>query len=183
MKNIILNNKENSKKENAIIRNIKYSELDKILNLQDKILKDIDKSMYAKTSREEFRYYFDTDSIIIGCFAKEESLIAFGIGAKYGMSEHNYAYELGVIGSNLDKNIQIDTVAVEKSFRGNKLQNIICEIIENIAKTQNYENILATVHPENKYSLNVFLNLGYQIKKKTIMYTNLERYILSKEII
>ena len=54
---------------------------------------------------------------------------------------------------------------------------------EKIIKSRYHKKyILATVHPDNIASLNSLLKIGYEVKCRTKMYDDLDRYIVIKEL-
>lgn len=105
-----------------------------------------------------------------------------GVYVSLGIDEDNYGYDLGIEGEQLLKVCQIESTVVKKNYRGNGLQKIICNELENIGIRDGMNIISATVYPENKYSLNTFLNLGYQVKREKIKYGGYRRYILEKKL-
>lgn len=166
----------------AFFKELDLSYLDKIMELQEEIYKGLeDKQLFAKTDREEFIKSFERGKVI-GCLDEEDNLIAMGVYLKKGYDKENYAYDLDLEGEILLKTAQIETTVVKEEYRGNRLQRIICERIEEIAREDGMEILAATVSPYNKYSLNTFLNSGYKIKKDKLKYGALRRYILSKEL-
>ena len=58
----------------------------------------------------------------------------------------------------------------------------MCEKIEDIAKNEGIKILASTASPYNKYSVNTFIKLGYEIKKDKLKYGGLRRYVLAKEI-
>ena len=119
---------------------------------------------------------------IIGCLTNEDELIAMGVYAKKGYDESNYAYDIGLNGEEVFKVAQIESTIVKSEYRGNKLQRLICEELEKIARKDNIEILTATASPYNEFSVNTFMNLGYEIKKDKLKYGGLRRYVLVKEL-
>lgn len=157
--------------------------IDQIVKLQKEIIDGLEiRELYADSGRESFIECIKNHGKIVGCFTKEDGLIAMGVYAVFGYDEENYGYDLGLKGEELLKVGQIESTIVKKEYRGNKLQNIICEIIEEFAKEDGMKVIGATVSPINKYSLNTFINNGYTIEDEKIKYGGYRRYIMKKEI-
>ena len=77
---------------------------------------------------------------------------------------------------------QLESTLVSEDYRGNKLQKIMCEILEEIGKKAGMKYICATAAPDNKYSVNTFKKLGYKIMADKLKYGGLRRYVLMKEI-
>lgn len=170
------------------IVNAKYKELDssyieQIMELQDTIIDGLeDKQLYAPTEKKEFIEYFKKGAKIIGYLNEKEELIAMAVYIKKGYEKGNYGYDLEIEGDNLLKVAQVESTVVRSDYRGNGLQRILCQKIEDIAKKENVKLLTSTASPYNKYSVNTFKKLGYQIKRDKIKYGGLRRYVLAKEL-
>ncbi|MDO4535266.1 MAG: GNAT family N-acetyltransferase [Clostridium perfringens] len=158
------------------------SYLDDIVNLNESILHSIEnKEIYARTNREEFEEYLKGKGKIIGCIV-DDNLIAMGVYVALKDDKRNYGYDLDLRGDFLLDVCQIEATVVSKEFRGNKLQRRVCEILESIGREDNMKIISATASPINSYSVNTFIDLGYEIVKEKEKYGGLRRYILKKNI-
>jgi predicted GNAT superfamily acetyltransferase len=77
----------------------------------------------------------------------------------------------------------LDTVVVAPEFRGNGIQRELVQQLMELAKIKHSKKyMLCTVHPENTFSLNNFIKLGFEIKSSKIIYGGLSRYILLKNL-
>lgn len=74
----------------------------------------------------------------------------------------------------------METVVISKEYQGNKLQLKLMKAAEEILKDTIYQFFFATVHPDNQYSLNNFINLNYSIITTVKKYGGLDRHILYK---
>ncbi|MEN8078340.1 GNAT family N-acetyltransferase [Clostridioides difficile] len=167
----------------AKLKELEISYLDKIMELQKIIIDGLEnKELYADTDREEFEEYIKENGKIIGYVTNDDELIAMGVYAQKGYDESNYAYDIDLEGEEVLKVAQIESTVVREDYRGNKLQKIICEELERIAVNNNIEILCATASPYNQFSVNTFINLGYEIKKDKLKYGGLRRYVLVKEI-
>jgi len=161
------------------LRELKLSDINKIIKLQELIINGLEnKELYAGSKQE----YINCNGKIIGCLTNEDELIAMGVYAKKGYDESNYAYDIGLNGEEVLKVAQIESTIVKSEYRGNKLQRLICEELEKIARKDNIEILTATASPYNEFSVNTFMNLGYEIKKDKLKYGGLRRYVLVKEL-
>ena len=176
------------KKKSGNIVNAKYkildlSYIDKIMELQDRIIEDLeDKQLYAPTEKEEFIDCIVNDGKIIGYLDENNELIAMGAYVRKGYSKGNYGYDLGIEGEMLLNIAQVESTVVRSDYRGNGLQRILCEKIEDIAKKDRVKLLTSTASPYNNYSINTFKKLGYEIKKDKLKYGGLRRYVLAKEL-
>uniref|UniRef100_UPI003BAC8547 GNAT family N-acetyltransferase n=1 Tax=Clostridium tertium TaxID=1559 RepID=UPI003BAC8547 len=167
----------------AKLKILDISNLDDIMNLQDIILEGLEnKELYAPTEREEFINYLKNGARIIGYTDDKDELIAMAVYIKKGYEEGNYGYDLGISGENLLKIGQVESTVVRSDYRGNGLQKILCENIEEIAKDDEVKILASTASPYNKYSVNTFTKLGYEIKKEKLKYGGLRRYVMAKTI-
>lgn len=76
----------------------------------------------------------------------------------------------------------IDGVIVLPEYRGNGLQKILVNYLENKAKEKGISNIVAEVTFGNEFSLNNLKDLGYKIKNWYKKDENIKRHILLKEL-
>lgn len=169
--------------EEIIIKPLHAEHLNQILSLQEIILQHLpDQSWYANTSKEEFKEILAHTNLILGGFNQHSELITMGAYVAYSYHKHNYGYDLGFKGDDLLHVGQIDSTIVHPNYRGNKLQNTLCDLLEDFAQKQAIPIISATVSPNNLYSLNTFLKRGYHIENETIKYGGLKRYLLMKNL-
>lgn len=183
MNKIILKKKDGQEIE-AELKELDLSYIDKIMDLQKNIYEGLaNKDFYACTDREEFEDTIKANGKIIGCISlKTNELIAMGVYIEYGYGDHNYGYDINIQGEELLKVGQIESTVVNADFRGNKLQKIICEELEEIGKKSKMKYICSTVAPDNKFSVNTFEKLGYNIMADKLKYGGLRRYVFMKEI-
>lgn len=76
----------------------------------------------------------------------------------------------------------IDGVIVLPEYRGNGLQKILVNYLEDRAKEKGITNIVAEVTFDNEYSLNNLKYLGYEIKTWYQKDENIKRHILLKKL-
>ncbi|EKQ57287.1 MULTISPECIES: GNAT family N-acetyltransferase [unclassified Clostridium] len=181
MKEIILKKKDGSYIK-AQIKELDLSYLNKIMELQDNVYNKLsNKAFYCTSDRDEFNIIFSGKGKIIGCVsAIDDELIAIGVYVEYGYEKHNYGYDINIQGKDLLKVGQVESTIVKEEYRGNKLQRVICKILEEVAYSSGMSYICSTVAPDNIYSLNTFKNLGYNIIIEKLKYNGLNRYVLMK---
>lgn len=167
----------------AKLKALDESYIDKIMELQKVIIDNIeDKQIYANSEKHEFLDAIVHKGKILGVVTEEDELIAMGVYIKNNYDEHNYGYDIGLEGEELLKVGQIESTVVLPEFRGNRLQKIICEELEKVALDDNVSIIASTASPYNKFSVNTFLNLGYEVKADKLKYGGLRRYVLVKNL-
>ena len=99
-----------------------------------------------------------------------------------GLASFNYGYDLELAELDLTRVVNMDTVAVRQPYRGMGLHKQLMQIVEEELARRGSQILLCTVHPENHFSLNNFLALGYSIERKLQKYGSV-RYILRKELL
>lgn len=168
---------------NVQLKNLDITYIDKIMELQNVILEGLkDKRLYSATDREDFIEYMNSFGKIIGYLTEEDTLVAMGVYAKKGYAKGNYGYDIDLEGEDLLKVGQIESTVVKEEYRGNRLQKMICEVLEDIAREEGNSLVCATASPYNEFSVNTFKKLGYDIKRDKIKYGGLRRYVLVKEL-
>lgn len=167
----------------ANYKELDVSYIEEIMELQDIIMEDLeDKQLYAPTDKEEFIEYFKKGAKVIGYLDEKDDLIAMAVYIKKGYEKGNYGYDLDLKGESLLGVGQVESTVVRSDYRGNGLQKILCEKVEDIARSEKIKLLTSTASPYNKYSVNTFTNLGYEIKRDKIKYGGLRRYVLVKEL-
>lgn len=98
-----------------------------------------------------------------------------------GLVPFNYGYDLELSQEERLQVIHMDTSAVHSDYRGLGLQRMMAQTAEEELSGQERKILLCTVHPENSYSLNNMLKLGYTVQKRVNKYGS-ERFVLRKDI-
>ena len=168
----------------AYFKKLTLEDIDEVLALQDEVVRGLERrEFYCDMNKEEFsKSINDFGGTMVGCVTEDNVIVAIGLYVSFQYDEENYGYDLGLSGEELLKVGQVEATIVKQEFRGNRLQDKLCEVLEDIAIRDGKKIIGATVAPENKYSLNTFLNRGYEIYEEKIKYGGYRRYILKKEV-
>jgi len=183
MKKLVLNKKDGSCID-AEFKLLDLSYIDKIMEFQRDIYEGLEnKDFYSCSDKGDFESIVNGKGKIIGCVSlNDNELIAIGVYTEYGYEDHNYGYDIDIKGEDLLKVGQLESTLVSEHYRGNKLQKMMCEILEDVGKTAGMKYICATVAPDNKYSINTFEKLGYKIMVDKLKYGGLRRYVFTKEL-
>lgn len=99
-----------------------------------------------------------------------------------GLGQENLGRDLGFTDEELMKSAHMETVIILPKYRGHHLQARLMSRAEEDLKKSGYRHLLCTIHPDNPYSLNNALSLGYKVEKTVEKYGGLPRNILLKEI-
>ena len=151
-----------------------FNKLEEIIYFQDNVLKDIsDKNFFKPLTKLEF-----SDAIINGkiyLLYYNNRLIGLGVLNSKPRLEVIDEYQLVDINS-----VGIlDSVMIDKDFRGSKLQKQLINYMEADIKKCRLRAVVATVHPNNIWSLNNLLSCNFKIINKIIIHGG-DRYILIK---
>lgn len=92
----------------------------------------------------------------------------------------NLGRDIGLLESEFDKVVHMDTVVVLPEYRGHGLQERMLVFAENMINKDKYKYYMATAAPYNSPSVNTFIKCGYRIVKVTEKYGGLTRAILLK---
>ncbi|WP_315079820.1 GNAT family N-acetyltransferase [uncultured Clostridium sp.] len=182
MKNIIDLKRKDGISLKAELKVLDESYIEKIMELQEYVDRSLeDKELYVLSTKDEFIEYMQGEGKVVGYFTLDSNeLIALGVYRKLGYEKENYGYDLDIEGEKLLEIGQVEVTIVREDFRGNKLQKILCENLEEIALNNKISIMTATVSPYNKYSLNTFESIGYKVGKDKFKYGGLRRYVLIK---
>lgn len=171
------------KKENGIIlRKAQLEDIEEIYNLIATVHENIEnKSWYTYTKKIERYNLFINDGIsMVAC----DNGKIVGVYLAYILRDDgtNFYQLVQDYFKNTDNIIEIINYAVLENYRGMGLQTQMLLKVEELLKNTKYKKFVATVHPDNKYSLNNMLKNGYKIAMTTQLYGGLDRCIIVKNI-
>lgn len=153
---------------------------------------DIMQAVKAKLENPEI-YCTDTKEYIAECLNSH----GFGVKAQYagriagfllvyfpspGEKEHMGHY-LKLEEQELSKVAYMDSAAVLPEYRGRGLQREMLVFAEKSVRLSEYRYLMATVSPENPYSLKNLQDAGYEILCRCEKYGGLSRFIMWKRSI
>lgn len=100
-----------------------------------------------------------------------------------GITEQNLGNHINLSPEKLAVVAHMDSVVVLSQYRGRGLQyKLIREAEKLIESETEYRILMATVHPDNRYSLRNVMAHGYEVVAETLKYGGYPRFILKKEI-
>ena len=161
------------------IRKIGMDELDKYLEFTH-IVQDMmaQNDWFFLDPDEEVREMMDRDAVGVWLAEDGDRVAAVFCIVYPGMADFNIGYDLGFSEADLKRVVHMDTAAVHPDYRGLGLQN---RMMLHAERELGDKILLCTIHPDNCYSLNNALKLGYTIEKRTERYDSV-RYILRKDL-
>lgn len=112
----------------------------------------------------------------------QEEIAGFFMVDFPGPGVRNLGHHISLTEEQLVKVAHMDSVVILPQYRGNKLQYRLMAAAEDIlCRETDYTIWMATVHPDNKYSLGNAQAHGYEIVAEVIKYGGYPRYVLKKE--
>jgi len=161
--------------------------IDEIVDLQDKIVKNLNNpEVFVMDSRE-----FILNSVLekgkglaIGVYA-DNKLIAFRTVSFPGKSEINMGREIDIPLEELDHVAHLESTVVDFGYRGNRLQAKMMKHTFKILSELGYYHILCTVSPFNYPSLKNVMDADLIIKalsKRGGPYEGKWRFLLARDL-
>ena len=118
----------------------------------------------------------------VTCKDGQEEIAGFFMVDFPGIGDRNLGNHLSLSKEEMQKVAHMDSVVILPRYRGHKLQYKLIEAAEEVLRREtNYGIWMATVHPDNRYSLSNVQALGYKIVAEALKYGGYPRYILKKE--
>lgn len=168
--------------ENFSFRRCTIDDLDAVCMLQEKafdVIKNPD--ILRRNSRDALASCLMEPHYTLGAFYGNE-LAAFLILFIGGDTEENLGLDLGLTDRELFLTANMKLVIVSPKFRGNGLQCILIQKVEEIAKEEGFKTLCATISPQNIYSIKNFEACGFVYHSEKKKYGGLERDIYYKKI-
>ena len=140
--------------------------IDEILDLQDRVIASLpDKSLLRKNTVEMFGECVTAPNYSVGVW-HEKTLV--GIGILYFAKDETEDLSQLLIGveNSTVKSANYKLCMVDKNYRGNGLQVRLGKMLEDRAKECGVKLLCSTVSPDNEYSRNNMLKLGYTINSR-----------------
>lgn len=163
------------------IKKLSNVDLDEIMQIQEEAFSVMENSAtLRRNTKETFAVCFDEPSIAYGVMYNGQ-MIAFGMLYCAGKDQENLAYSLDNTDDyDLSKVANVKVIIVRPDYRGNGLQRYLISLLEKHAIDNGYKTLLCTVSPENQYSMNNFVQSGYEAVKTLNKYGGLARVLLIK---
>ena len=164
--------------ENVCIKQATIDDVCDIELFQSEIVNNMDnKEFFTPLTANEFVYPITNNGRVYLLYYQEELI---------GLCVLTINVSLDVISEyclNNNSNVGIlDSVMIKECYRGSGLQVQVMNILYDEAKRLGIMQIVATVHPDNIYSLNNFIKEGYEIINKINIHGGY-RYIVIKDVV
>lgn len=162
--------------KNIKIEIVTEERINEVLNFQKEIIDNMNrKDFFCPLTKEEFLtpikkqdnvYFLKYNNEIIGLFVATCNIP--DVLKEYQLKSNNV--------------MLIDSIMIKEKYRGNKLQIKILNYLYNRAKELKLDGLVATIHPENTYSLNNFINNGYKIINTLHIHGGIRNIVFKKII-
>lgn len=168
-----------------IIRDAKEGDLEEIIRIVGEIKESMEnQDWFSDDGRAYLEKHFtgELDGFYRIAEAENGEMAGCFLTDIPGMDERNMGYDLGYTKEQLEHTAHMDMAAVRPEYRGFRLQDRLMEACEEELGKRGFTYLLATVHPDNRYSLDNVRKRGYQIMATKEKYGGLQRHILCKKI-
>ena len=150
--------------------------------LMDKASEAAERGWYVTDDMEFIRRHIKKEGYTLK-YVIDDKVAAFLIVRSPELSQDNLGYYFENVCENKLKNIRhMESVVVDANYRGRGLHRKLLQKAESIEKTQKTTVLMATVHPDNVYSLRNFEREGYKCLLETEKYGGLRRKVMFKTI-
>ena len=173
---------ENQKNREVKIEYATMDDLSTIMNIMHTALGLVeDKSWYAVDSEEFVGKCIEGQGFTLK--AMVDGNVAGFLTVRYPWREED---NLGdYIGLSDDEKMfvaHMESAAVLPEYRGLRIQNKLMAKGFELLKETKYKYVMGTAHPDNSFSVNNFLKLGYEIVADVKKYGGLRRYVFNQTI-
>ena len=157
--------------------------LEEICTIQEETFRTMDNpELLRRNSKEALLACLREPHTTLGAYYGGR-MAAFAVLYLAQDSAESLGRDIGVAEEELSKVANVKLVIVRKEFRGNGLQRLLTQRLEEIARDQGIQTLCATVSPANDYSKRNFEALGYRFYACKTKYGNLKRNIYVKSIV
>lgn len=159
---------------------LNYNYINKLILFNKEIISNLDvKSYFIAPNKSELHNYLIKKSKVFLLF-KKDKLIAYA-----ALTFHQESYENWIVDFNLKKSdlkfvAKLDSIAISNKYRSKHIFSFFEKKFVNFLINNNYNLIVAHVHPNNKNSLNYFLNHDYLILKKGHFRKSVRFFLIKK---
>lgn len=163
------------------IRRAKCTDVDKIMEIMNEAVDKTKPDWYAIDDRDFVCRHINDEGVTLLAFCKCE-ITGFMIVRFPKLNDDNLGQYISLDNEELLKVAHMESVAIDKRYIGLKLQQKLMIAAEKSIDKSGYKYIMATAHPDNKYSVNNFKVLNYKVVAEDIKYGGLKRIIFVKNL-
>ena len=170
---------------NFIIEKATETQYDSIINLIRTVYNSMEQTDWFAADNDEYTREMLSSgkgTAFIAIEEKTAALAAVFMVTYPGHSVENLGLDIDLPADTLHLVAHMDSAAVLPVYRGHHLQKRLMEHAESHLCSKGYRYLCCTIHPDNKYSLNSALALGYKVKTTCEKYGGYMRAVLMKEL-
>lgn len=170
---------------NFIIEKATKSQYPEIVKLIRSTCNNIQPNEWFAADNDEYTYEMLMTGKGTGYVATEKetnTLAAIFMSLVPGDGVENLGRDFGLSDDKLPYVAHMESVVVKSDYRGHHLQKRLMETAEADLKKEGYRYLCCTIHPDNKYSMNNALSLGYRAMTICPKYGGYLRAVMMKEI-
>lgn len=165
--------------QNATLEDL--NELSLLMNQAHKTMEHPE--WFAADDDVYLKKHLEKHGFIVTARTKDKTLAGFFVIKYPAVSENYLGQILNFSDTQMQQTVYMDSAVVSPKFQGNHLQSRMLQNAEAQLKHQFQHCLcLATVHPDNRFSLNNMLKNGYEIQLTATLYGGQPRYVLLKEL-
>lgn len=163
------------------IKLAKEEDAEEICQVMHSVQKQLDdKTVYVTDRLEYIRDCIVNKGFAVTAYEEKGRMAGFLIVYFPGEDKENMGHYLGLNREELLKVAYMDSAAVLPQYRGHGLQKKLLSYAEHAEQMRGYCYYMATVSPDNPYSLHNLQTMGYRTVLITRKYGDLKRCILCK---
>lgn len=162
------------------IRKLNKSDEDKLLELLDIVIKNLEHQEYFTKIEEHTKAHFldDNYSEFYGLFDNDK-LVAC---ATLFIDPYEFAELCDDINLKYDNVAEIGRAVVHPNYRGNHYERLMVSHLIEVAPALKIKHLVATVHPDNIPSQKCFRSLDFKYEKTVMKKSGYLRDIFYKEL-
>ena len=168
---------------NFTFRTADMKDLPQILHIMNTAYDSMERKDWFVIDTEDYmKEHIAAHGFTMLAIAEDGTIAGFFLIKFPGNTEENLGHLLQYSKDRLVKTVHMDMAAVHPDFRGNHLQSRMLLAAEAELKQNHFSpcSCMATVHPENRFSLNNMLRNGYELQLTASLYGGLPRHVLLK---
>lgn len=136
---------------------------------------------FAADTEETVEEHLDRKGFVL--LARSQGKTAAFLIVRFpGEEKDNLGRHIGLAGEGLLSVAHLESAVVESEFRGNQLQYRLMHAAEELLAGGKIRYLMATVHPDNRFSRANLEKLGCTAVEETAKYGGLRRLVMAKKI-
>lgn len=166
------------------LQNAKLKDLNELSQLMSQTHQTMEHpEWFAADDDIYLKKHLEKHGFIVTARTDNGTLAGFFVIKYPAVSENYLGHLLNFSDTQLQQTVYMDSAVVSPKFQGHHLQFRMLQNAEAQLKNQFKHCLcLATVHPDNRFSLNNMLKNGYEIQLTATLYGGLPRYVLLKDL-